>query len=153
MTPSPLNERLHSVVGGITYKALAEATKAHPESVRRYMQGQTPSAEFLAALCTEFDVNANWLLTGEGPVRNSEGCLHALRNAPPSDLLSSLARSIDRLMKRVERLELLLADHEVKSEGAATLRPVAAVDPATESAAARSGDGPDNPFARSSSAD
>ena len=45
---------------------LAARLNLHPETVRRYLNGQRPSPEFLAALCRELGVSPQWLLLGEG---------------------------------------------------------------------------------------
>jgi hypothetical protein len=45
---------------------LAAKLDLHPETVRRYLNGQRPSPEFLAAICRELGVSAEWLLLGKG---------------------------------------------------------------------------------------
>lgn len=49
---------------------LAERMNLHPETVRRYLRGQKPSPEFLAGICRELNVSAQWLLLGQGSMRN-----------------------------------------------------------------------------------
>lgn len=120
MELSSLHDRIKGVVGGMTYRALAEATKQHPETVRRYMQGQAPSVEFLAAVCFKFDVNAQWLLTGQGPVRHTETRAHALREANPSELLAAIAAALERLTDRVDRIELFVQTMEARLRVRAT---------------------------------
>lgn len=112
---SALHERMHTVVGSLSYRVLADATDLHPETVRRYMRGQAPSAEFLSALCFKFDVNAQWLLTGQGPIRHAETRAHALRNANPSDLLTGIGASLERLNDRVSRIEILVQALEART--------------------------------------
>lgn len=102
----------------MTYRALGEATEQHPETVRRYMQGQSPSVEFLSALCFKFDINAQWLLTGQGPVRHTETRAHALREANPSELLAAIAASLERLTDRVDRIELFVQTQETRLRAA-----------------------------------
>lgn len=114
---SSLHERIQAVVGSLTYRALAESTGQHPETVRRYMQGQAPSAEFLSALCFKFDVNAQWLLTGQGPVRHTETRAHVLREANPSELLSAIAAALERLTDRVDTIELFIQTLETRLRG------------------------------------
>lgn len=53
----------------MTFAQLGAITGSHPETVRRFMRGQTPKPEFLAALCTELGVNGDWLLAGRGQVQ------------------------------------------------------------------------------------
>ncbi|MBL8745457.1 MAG: helix-turn-helix transcriptional regulator [Phycisphaerae bacterium] len=117
MELSSLHERIQAVVGTLTYRALAEATNQHPETVRRYMQGQAPSAEFLSALCFRFDINAQWLLTGQGPPRHTETRAHALREANPSELLAAIAAALERLTDRVDRIELFVQTLESTLRG------------------------------------
>ena len=114
---SPLHERMHAVVGHVTYRALSDATGQNAETVRRYMQGQAPSAEFLAALCSRYDVSAQWLLTGDGPMKQSHARAHALREANPAELLSAVALALERLTLRVDRLEVFVQMVEARLRG------------------------------------
>lgn len=98
----------------MTYRALGDATQQHPETVRRYMQGQSPSVEFLSALCFRFDINAQWLLTGQGPVRHTEARAHALREANPAELLAAVAAALERLTDRVDRIDLFIQTLETR---------------------------------------
>lgn len=108
MDLSSLHERMHSVAGGLTYRALGETTGMHPETVRRYMQGQSPSAEFLEALCRSFDLNAQWLIMGRGPTKRSEARAHILRESNPSELLAAIAQALEKLAQRLDRLEVFV---------------------------------------------
>lgn len=56
--------RLLVVIGSGTVLQVAQATGHHRETVRRYVAGQWPSTEFLAAVCRAYNVNGDWLLTG-----------------------------------------------------------------------------------------
>lgn len=103
-----------TVVGRSTFRAVADATGLNSETVRRYMQGQAPSVEFLAALCSVYDVNAQWLLTGRGPIRQSDSRAHALREANPAELLSAIAEALERLTDRVDRIELFVQTMETR---------------------------------------
>lgn len=105
MSSTTLHERLTSVAASRTYRALGELTNTHPETVRRYMQGQSPGVEFLAALCAALGVNADWLLTGRGPMKVADVRAHALRDANPTELHSAMALTITMLTERLERLE------------------------------------------------
>jgi transcriptional regulator with XRE-family HTH domain len=121
MEMSPLHERLHAAVGSRTYRAIAEATDSNPETVRRYMQGQAPSAEFLAALCSALGLNAQWMLSGQGPMKASQIRTHALGQASAAELLHAMARTLEMLTQRVERLELFVTTMESRVRGAALL--------------------------------
>lgn len=103
---SPFHERLVAAAGSITYRALGELTGVHPENVRRYMQGQAPSAEFLASFCQQLGINGEWMLTGKGPMKALEVRADALTRANPSELLGALAGTVERLTQRVELIEL-----------------------------------------------
>ncbi len=108
MDISPLHERIHSVVGHVTYRSLGDATGQHPETVRRYMQGQSPSVEFLAALCARYDISAQWLLTGQGAMKQSAARAQALKEANPAELLSAVAAALEKLTLRVDRIEVFI---------------------------------------------
>lgn len=105
MSIETLHDRLSSVASGATYRSLAQLTETHPETVRRYMQGQSPSVEFLASVCRALSVNADWLLTGRGPQRADQVRAHALREANPTELHAAIASTISTLVERVDRLE------------------------------------------------
>ncbi len=105
MTTTSLHDRLSSVAGARTYRALGELTGTHPETVRRYMQGQSPAVDFLAALCHSMAINADWLLTGRGPMFASDLRSAALRDANPSELHAAMANTLTSLVERVARLE------------------------------------------------
>jgi transcriptional regulator with XRE-family HTH domain len=119
MEVSPLHERLHAAVGSRTYRAIAEMTDSNPETVRRYMQGQAPSAEFLAALCRVLGLNAQWMLSGQGPMKASQIRTHALGQASAAELLHAMAQTLEMLTQRVERLELFVTTMESRVRGAA----------------------------------
>jgi transcriptional regulator with XRE-family HTH domain len=119
VNPTALHERLQAIAGNLTYRNLAELTKIHPETVRRYMQGQAPSVEFLAAVCVAMGVNGEWILTGRGPMRNSDVKSHALKEANAAELLSAVATTLEKLQDRVERLEVFVQTLEARVRGAA----------------------------------
>ncbi|MEM9372622.1 MAG: hypothetical protein AAGA55_03180 [Planctomycetota bacterium] len=102
---SDLHERLASATGKTTYRKLGELTDTHPETVRRYMQGQSPSASFLAHVCTAFGICGEWLLTGKGPMRVQEVRGHALKQADASELLGAIANTLNDLGERMDRME------------------------------------------------
>ncbi len=116
-TASPLHERLLAATGDRTYRRVGEITGTHPETVRRYLQGQSPSVEFISAICSALEVNGQWLLTGEGPMRNADAKHHALRHADPGELLSAIAGTLDSLGERLDRLELFVQGLEVRVRG------------------------------------
>ncbi len=114
---SPLHERLAAVVGPRTFRAIAELTGTNSETVRRYMQGQTPSVEFLASLCEALKINGEWLLCGRGPMKAEDVKSHALRSASGGELLGALVTAIERLTDRVDRLEVFYQTLETRMRG------------------------------------
>ena len=117
---TPLHERLRIAAGSRTYRQLGDLTNTNHETVRRYMLGQAPSAEFLAAACSALEINAQWLLVGAGPMKSADIRHHALGEAKVSELLSAMSTTLERLMDRVERLESymqVLETHLRASEG------------------------------------
>lgn len=116
---SPLHERLHEVFGNRSFRAIAESTSTSHETVRRYMQGQAPSVEFLEAVCRVAGVNGQWLLTGRGPKNSEHIRAHALREANVSELLTAMARTLEKLQERVDRLEVYMQSLETRLRAAA----------------------------------
>ncbi|RMH13205.1 MAG: XRE family transcriptional regulator [Planctomycetota bacterium] len=146
MSTGTLHERLKTVAAGQTYRSLGELTRTHPETVRRYMQGQAPSVEFLAGVCRSLGINADWLLTGRGAMRVDEVRAHALREADPSELHAAMARTISMLVDRVDRLEAycqtletLVRGRATSARGSAGSEPGSGPTDASGSAAIRSG--------------
>ena len=126
MSATALHDRLEAVAGSLTYRNVAELTKIHPETVRRYMQGQAPSVDFLAAICTAMGINGEWLLTGRGPMRANELRKHALKEANAAELLTAVADTLSRLQERVERLEVFVQTLEARLRATAPSPPAEA---------------------------
>jgi transcriptional regulator with XRE-family HTH domain len=114
---SPLHERMRAVVGARTYKTVSDLTATNAETVRRYLQGQSPSVEFLAALASALEINGEWLLCGRGAMRRGEVKAHALREASGAELLGALATTVEKLSSRVERLEVYMQVIEARMRG------------------------------------
>ncbi len=114
MSDSPLHDRLRQVAEGHTYRALGEMTGVHAENVRRYMTGQTPSIEFLGGLCASLEINADWLLTGRGPMRVSELPRQALHRADAGEIVRAVAEAMEKLHERVDRLEVYVQTLEAR---------------------------------------
>ena len=111
---SPIHERLVTVAGERTNRRLAELTNTNPETVRRYMQGNTPSVEFLSAVCKSLAISGDWLLTGRGPMKLDEVKTESLKQADPSELLSAMAGNLERLCERVDRIERYMQTMEIR---------------------------------------
>lgn len=105
-------DRLSAAAGNRSYRHLSDLTGIHPETVRRYMQGHAPSADFLATMCRGLGINGDWLLTGRGPMKNADLRSQALQEADASELLNAMANTIETLIDRVERLELFIQTME-----------------------------------------
>lgn len=114
MDHEALTQRLRSLVGARSFREIGELTDTHPETVRRYLSGQAPSVEFLAAMCRAFSVTGEWLLTGQGPMRRGEVKGQALREASATELLTAIAATLERLIERVDRLELFVQTMETR---------------------------------------
>lgn len=132
MVGETLTDRLRLVVGQRSNRRVAELTGTHPETVRRYLQGQSPSVEFIARLGGVLGINADWILTGVGPMRKAENREAALRASDPSDLLWHVAQTIERLEDRVERLERYSQALEVLVRGGAGRTPPPPDEPEPE---------------------
>lgn len=108
-----IGSRLEVAMGDRTVRHVGALTNTHPETVRRYMSGtKTPSVDFLAAFCEALEINADWLLTGEGHMRLEEKRKAVIRDAGLSDVLRAMAEAVDRLTTRVDRMEAVLRMHD-----------------------------------------
>ena len=101
-----LNHRVKMVVGSQTLRQVAKIGGVSVETARRYMNGATPSSEFLGRLCEKLGLNAEWLLMGEGPMLLDGLHADALKYATSEQLIGEIARKFDGLNDRVARLEV-----------------------------------------------
>jgi transcriptional regulator with XRE-family HTH domain len=102
---SALHNRLVEAIGHLAIRHVGDKTGVNPEHVNRYLRGHPPTAEFVAAVCAAFDISADWLLMGRGPMRATDARRQALRETGAPELLSALSLSVQRLVERVERAE------------------------------------------------
>lgn len=116
---SPLHQRLTAITSDLTYRQIADLTETNAETARRYVQGAAPSVEFLAALSQKLEINAEWLLTGRGVIKRRDAKAAALREANVAELLHSLASTLERLIDRVDRLEVYVQTMETRLRAAA----------------------------------
>lgn len=123
---SAFHDRLNLAVGDTSYRQLGSMTDTHPETVRRYMQGQAPSAAFLTNLCQSLGVSGEWLLSGQGPMKVREMRKHALKNADANELMGAIANTLTMLIERVDRLDRFVQMLETKlnAGGAGTVQMV-----------------------------
>lgn len=92
-----IRRRLRRAIGDRTLTAIADLTDAHPETVRRYVNGPAmPSAEFLIRLCRRLGVNADWLLLGVGPMRAADAAEHYLASVGLPTLFRAVASALER---------------------------------------------------------
>ena len=103
-----LCKRLSQVRGNRSLRKIAKLTGSSPESTRRYLAGQRPSAEFLMAVCSSMDVSALWLLRGEGPTRQSDVAKYILSTVNEVELCGELGRRIMAVKENAHRDNLRL---------------------------------------------
>ncbi len=109
--------RLNEAAGDLSFRKLGRLTDTHPETVRRYMQGQAPSATFLTNLCSVMGISGEWLLTGRGPMKCAQMRSHALNQADPSELMTAVANTLTDLCDRMDRLERFVQGLETRVRG------------------------------------
>jgi len=120
---SAFHDRLNLAVGESSYRQLGTMTNTHPETVRRYMQGQAPSAAFMTNLCSNLGISGEWLLSGKGPMRVRDIRTHALKNADPNELMGAIANTLTQLIERVDRLDRFVQMIETKLNASAIIEP------------------------------
>jgi transcriptional regulator with XRE-family HTH domain len=113
-TTSAFHDRLNQAVGETSYRQLGTLTETHPETVRRYMQGQAPSAAFMTNLCQNLGISGEWLLSGQGPMKVRDIRSHALKHADPNELMGAIANTLTQLIERVDRLDRFVQMMETK---------------------------------------
>lgn len=115
MNTNTLHDRLSSAAGNMSYRKIARLTGVHAETARRYMQGQSPSVEFIQAFCEQLGVAPAWLLMGRGPMREDQVTAYALRNTEPGELLAAVGGVLQSMAERIERLESRSHSHGLGS--------------------------------------
>jgi len=84
---------------GLEKKALAAAGELRPSTITGYLKGTSqPSADVVGAWVLNFGVNANWLLTGMGPMFLEEAAT-AAEAAPGQGLVDPVAQRMETLVK------------------------------------------------------
>lgn len=111
---SAFHERLNKAAGDNSYRQLGKITDTHPETVRRYMQGQAPSASFITNLCTALGISGQWLLSGQGPMHTKDLTTHALKSADPNELMGAVANILTMLIDRMDRMERMVHHLETR---------------------------------------
>jgi hypothetical protein len=72
-----LSERIAILLGDRSIRSFAADVGVPEATVRHYLRGRMPPADFIAALCVQTGASSWWLLTGEGP-------MHAAPPATPA---------------------------------------------------------------------
>ena len=65
-----IGDRIKEIRGKLSRKEFSENISVHAVTVRRWEEGQTsPDSEAIVQICSAFNINSNWLLYEEGPMR------------------------------------------------------------------------------------
>jgi len=71
---SGLGRRLQDVRGNESLDSFAQRLEVHRNTLFRYEKGESyPDARIIYMLRMKFDVNPDWLITGEGPMHIEDG--------------------------------------------------------------------------------
>lgn len=81
-----ISDRLRIVSQGMKVAEIARKCNIAHNSVKRYLEGETPSVEIALIISREFNIEINWLLTGEGPMLRGEVA------APANDAMVAIPR-------------------------------------------------------------
>ena len=100
-------DRLILVAGELSFRELGKITETSPESVRRYMNGHTPSTVFVSKLCSGLGVSVGWLLLGNLPMMTLDVPHYIMKNANPEQLMAAVTAMLVDMAERLERLEKL----------------------------------------------
>lgn len=88
-----MGERLRSIIHKQTVRAVSAEMGFHPQSVRRWLQGDSsPPAAFLIAVCERFGVSADWLLLGIGPARPDHEASGSHAGVVDPDIIEKMAK-------------------------------------------------------------
>jgi hypothetical protein len=118
-----LRERIRILVGGEPCRIIGQATRTHPESVRRYLSGAKIPAEFVRALVDAYGVSADWLLRGEGCMYRRDCAEAALRAASTADLIAALEQRLTSVEQSARRRKDFAAAQAVNAfAGESSLR-------------------------------
>lgn len=109
-----MNERIKSLRKelGLTQKGFAEKIKVAPNSIARYELGdRNPSDAIINSICREFNVNEEWLRTGQGEKFNLDtdtaflyGKALRKNNDTQMRLLNAILQLDDSELELIEKL-------------------------------------------------
>lgn len=89
---------------GMTQRQLARALSVSPSAIGMYEQGRRqPSAELIVAICREFSVSTQWLLTGQPySARDFQEDLRMLLSIPAEEQVPEIGReSLTMLLEKM----------------------------------------------------
>lgn len=88
--------RLKLAMGEHSIADFARLIGWHPETVRRYLTGETrPPAVFLAKLCDRLPLSPDWLLMGRGPMLRQDRDQAVLDTASLDQIFEQLKEFIE----------------------------------------------------------
>lgn len=70
-------DRLLLIIGERSVSSFGRMCEIGESSLRQYLQGAAPKIDRIAAIAKAADVNIEWLVTGEGPMRPGQQTLNA----------------------------------------------------------------------------
>lgn len=88
-------QRLRSALGPLSFAQIGKRTGFHPETVRRYLNGRATSVAFVARVCEEYGIDADWALLGHGLGPEGRSRADQLAEATCGELFAALARHLD----------------------------------------------------------
>jgi hypothetical protein len=97
-TEEGINLRLQKLIEELTggnVSKFARISGINEQTCHTFVKGRLPNTEALYGICENFNVNINWLLTGEGQKRRDDGEEKPLKNKflmQVADWLEDVAR-------------------------------------------------------------
>ncbi len=68
-----IGERIRNIRASLSIPTFAEKIGVHKSTLSRYEKEESyPDAPLIMKLCNQFNINPNWLLTGEGPKKKPD---------------------------------------------------------------------------------
>ena len=107
-----VTQRLQLATGDTSYRQIGVLTGTHPETVRRYMNGQSPSAAFLSSISNNFGISGEWLLTGRGPMLTKDILAHILQSSSSEALLAAVSTLFDNIFIKLAELDRRIEENQ-----------------------------------------
>ena len=86
-----IESRLKKIKGKLSEREFAKRLGFASSTVRSYLEGRMPPADFIAKVCEVFNISEQWLLTGEGEITRKHSELKF--GTPESELYGVLRDS------------------------------------------------------------